>query len=124
MHIRYVSARARRAAVKHYDRLVREAVVVPPQRELTHMVKSGDTLSELAERYQTLVKRIVDGNSLPSTMIRIGQRLTIREPVDIRAARAEVVVPRRRLPKRNEARKAQPPAPARLTKRWAKGSRS
>lgn len=45
---------------------------------LTHKVKSGDTVWDLARKYNTSVKKIIDANNLGSNaMIRIGQSLTI-----------------------------------------------
>lgn len=42
-----------------------------------HIVTSGDTLSEIANRYQVSVKAIQHYNQLGSTSIRIGQRIKI-----------------------------------------------
>src|SRR5690625_3788712 len=45
---------------------------------LTHKVESGDTVWDLARKYDTSVKKIIDANDLGSNaMIRIGQSLTI-----------------------------------------------
>ena len=43
----------------------------------THVVKSGETLSHLAQRYSTSVARIKSTNGLKSDRIRIGQTLRI-----------------------------------------------
>lgn len=45
--------------------------------EVNHMVKSGDTLSHLAQRYGTTVDAIMDRNNLRSDMIMAGQNLVI-----------------------------------------------
>ena len=42
-----------------------------------YVIASGDTLSEIAKKYNVSVKQIVQANKLSSTSIRIGQTLTI-----------------------------------------------
>ncbi|MGM0562715.1 MAG: LysM peptidoglycan-binding domain-containing protein [Pseudomonadota bacterium] len=42
-----------------------------------HRVGSGDTLSEIAQKYHTTVREIRQNNSLSGAMIRVGQRLRI-----------------------------------------------
>lgn len=99
MHVRFVSPKARRLGVEHYDRLVTLGLVVPERREITHQVKKGDTLSGIAARYKVKVDRILELNHLSSTVIRLGQKLVLEQAVDLRGARDRVVVPQRRLPK-------------------------
>ena len=43
-----------------------------------HKVKSGDTLSEIAEKYRTSVKKIKKLNNLRNNTIRIGQKIRVR----------------------------------------------
>ncbi|ATZ72917.1 N-acetylmuramoyl-L-alanine amidase [Idiomarina sp. X4] len=47
------------------------------QNNFTYTVKSGDSLSVLAQRYNTTVKAIKAENSLRSNVLKIGQKLTI-----------------------------------------------
>ncbi|MBJ7266323.1 MULTISPECIES: N-acetylmuramoyl-L-alanine amidase [Idiomarina] len=47
------------------------------QSSFTYTVKSGDSLSVLAQRYNTTVKAIKSENSLASNTLKIGQKLTI-----------------------------------------------
>jgi len=47
------------------------------QESIEYVVKSGDSLSVLAERYGTTVNAIKRTNNLTSSMLRIGQKLTI-----------------------------------------------
>ena len=47
------------------------------QESIEYVVKSGDSLSVLAERYGTTVNAIKRENNLTSSMLRIGQKLTI-----------------------------------------------
>lgn len=98
MHVRFVSAKARRAAVKVYDELVASGLVSPGVAAITHEVVKGDTLSQLAERYKCSVGTIQKLNGLSSTVIKIGQRLTLQKAVDVRGAREAVYQPARRLP--------------------------
>ena len=98
MHIRFVSPIARRRGVQAYDRLVEQGHIVPPSRHVEHVVVAGDTLSEVAVRYGTTVEALQKTNQLGSTVIKLGQKLTITERVDIKGARDPVVVPKRRLP--------------------------
>ena len=55
-----------------------------------YVVKKGDTLSQIAKRYGTTVKKLKNSNNLKSDMIRIGQILTVpsvsREVAVIRKA--------------------------------------
>jgi penicillin-insensitive murein endopeptidase len=98
MHVRFVSPKARRAAVAAYDRLVATGAVQPRVAATEHRVSAGDTLSELAEVYKTTVARIQERNGLKSTLIKLGQKLTIQQRVDLRGARDAVVIPPRRRP--------------------------
>ena len=52
----------------------------PTPAVVAYKVVSGDTLSGLAARYGTTVKAIMDANGLTSTVLRIGQPLTIPLP--------------------------------------------
>lgn len=47
------------------------------QSSFTYTVKSGDSLSVLAQRYNTTVKAIKAENNLGSSVLKIGQKLTI-----------------------------------------------
>ena len=49
-----------------------------PKKKI-YIVKSGDTLSEIAEEYRTSVTRIKRWNNLRSDAIRIGQKLVIKK---------------------------------------------
>ena len=47
------------------------------QNSFTYTVKSGDSLSVLAQRYNTTVKAIKTENNLRSNVLKIGQKITI-----------------------------------------------
>lgn len=49
--------------------------------ELTHKVKSGETLSSIARSYNLSYKKIKEANNLKSNSIRVGQKLVI--PVEV-----------------------------------------
>jgi membrane-bound lytic murein transglycosylase D len=63
------------------ERLAREITSVPPTERLVyerHSVRRGETLAAIAHRYGTTVRAVQDANQLGrSTMIRVGQTLTI-----------------------------------------------
>jgi membrane-bound lytic murein transglycosylase D len=65
--------------------LAREAVAAEDRRaeirrsvSATHRVRSGETLSEIAERYRVSVSQLKSWNGLRGNTIRVGQRLRIR----------------------------------------------
>jgi LysM repeat protein/murein endopeptidase len=98
MHVRFVSPYSRRRGVELYDQLVEQGHIEPPSREVAHIVEKGDTLIGIAKRNGTTVAAIQKANDLESTVIKIGQKLTLRERRDVPGARDRVVVPPRRLP--------------------------
>ncbi len=51
-----------------------------PVRMVTHVVKSGDSLFNIANRYGVTTKKIQEVNKLTSFNIAVGQSLTIPEP--------------------------------------------
>jgi hypothetical protein len=98
MHVRFVSAEARRLGAELYDRLVREGHIKAPRAALRHRVVRGDTLSKLARRYRTRVARLRELNKLKSTRIQAGQSLLIAPEVVLRGAKDAVRLPPRRRP--------------------------
>jgi membrane-bound lytic murein transglycosylase D len=51
-----------------------------PVRVVTHVVKNGDSLFNIASRYGVTTKKIQEVNKLKSSNIAVGQSLTISEP--------------------------------------------
>ena len=49
----------------------------PAHKNIQHVIKSGDTLSEIAERYNVPLSKLRAANGLRNDAIRIGQRLKI-----------------------------------------------
>ena len=98
MHVRFVSQYSRRRGVELYDQLVAQGHITPPVHEVVHEVVRGDTLLGLARKYQTTVPAIQAANGLDTVTIKVGQKLTMKERVDIPGAHETVRVPPRRLP--------------------------
>ena len=48
-----------------------------PARQVSHVITRGDTLSEIAERYNVSMSAIKSANKLSSNQVRIGQTLKI-----------------------------------------------
>jgi membrane-bound lytic murein transglycosylase D len=57
-----------------------------PVRVVTHVVKNGDSLFNIASRYGVTTKKIQEVNKLKSLNINVGQSLTISEPTKTAAA--------------------------------------
>jgi len=111
MHIRFFSPAAQRRGVDLYDKLVRQGHIQPPTRELEHEVGPGDNLIRLAHRYNVSVEAIQRLNGLDGTVIKVGQKLKVRERVDLRGARDPVVIPPRLLPPAAPATEVRAPRP-------------
>lgn len=58
--------------------MVKPAIVVVEEKEIIHLVKSGDTLSHLAKKYNVSISDIQKWNKLKGDLIKIGQKLIIR----------------------------------------------
>jgi penicillin-insensitive murein endopeptidase len=98
VHLRFFNPIAQQRGRQSYDRLVAQGHIKLPFQRITHTVASGDTLSELAQRYHTTVEQLSSANQLEGTKIRVGQRLVVQQRRQLRGARDPVVVPPRRLP--------------------------
>ena len=48
-----------------------------PAQQVSHVISRGDTLSEIAERYNVSMSAIKSANKLSGNTVRVGQRLTI-----------------------------------------------
>ena len=61
---------------------VATVMLVPASEPIVHLVRSGDTLAAIAQRYGTSVQALMTLNHLTSTVIFVGQRLVIAtEPI-------------------------------------------
>ena len=70
----------------------------PPVYTVSHVVRSGQTLGQLAAQYGTSVRAIQQANGLPSTQIRVGRVLQIPRRGAPAPVSEPLVVPRRLLP--------------------------
>lgn len=55
-------------------------VTQPELNAITYVVKAGDTLSEIAQAYNSTAEQLADDNDLSSQDVRVGQKLTIYPP--------------------------------------------
>ncbi|MCC5855174.1 MAG: N-acetylmuramoyl-L-alanine amidase [Idiomarina sp.] len=62
---------------EHFVRHPIDGTILANQRIRTHVVARGESLSTLAQRYNTTVQAIVQHNNLRGTTIRVGQELQI-----------------------------------------------
>jgi LysM repeat protein len=98
MHVRFVSPIARERGRFAYESLVQQGHISVPSKELVHEVIKGDSLSQIAEQYKTTVDELTKLNKLESNVIKVGQKLTIKQRVDLRAALDPIVIPPRHSP--------------------------
>jgi LysM repeat protein len=98
MHVRFVSPIARERGRYAYESLVQQGHIQTPSKELVHEVVKGDSLSQIAETYKTTVDELTKLNKLDSNVIKVGQKLTIKQRVDLRAALDPIVIPPRHVP--------------------------
>ena len=74
---------------KEREERARKAAAKPRTSILSHTVEKGDTIFNLAQRYNTTIPAIVKANDLPSKRIKIGQTLkvpTSKPPEEKKAA--------------------------------------
>lgn len=95
-HVRFYNPRAQELG----RRIAPLLALQPDQNRLVHRVRSGDTLGAIALRYGSSVSAIQRASGLRSTLLRIGQVLTVplRGPCTQCPIPPPVVVPPRRLP--------------------------
>jgi LysM repeat protein len=61
-------------------------VIQPEVEVITYTVKRGDTLSEIAQAYNTTTEQLLEDNALATEAVRVGQELHIYPPADTLAA--------------------------------------
>lgn len=96
-HVRFYSPVAQELGRRAFPLLVQAQILEPPVYTVRHVARRGQTIGQLAERYGTSVRAIMDANRLATNRLRAGKRYRI----PVRAAVAvgqPVVVPRRALP--------------------------
>ena len=63
--------------VSGYQEYLKETLTTNNKKKVYHTVKTGDSLSEIAEMYKTSIKNIKRWNGLRNDIIKIGQKLEI-----------------------------------------------
>lgn len=53
-----------------------------PEDYYTHYVQSGETLSQLARRFETIPDSLIFWNELDNTTLRIGDKLLVKKPIE------------------------------------------
>ncbi len=97
IHVRFYSPKAQARARRAYPLLVKHGLIKPPTYYVTHKVKKGETLAQLARRYHTTVQAIQRANGLRSTLIQAKKEYRIPRHGGV-AASGALVLPPRRLP--------------------------
>jgi len=97
-HVRFYNAVAQELGRRAHPLLVKAGVMPPPVYTVPHVVRSGQTLGQLAARYGTSVRAIQQVNGLSSTQIRVGRALQIPQRGAPAPVSEPIVVPRRLLP--------------------------
>ena len=97
-HVRFYSPVAQELGRRVYPMLIQANKIKPPVFTVPHLVRNGETLGHLAQRYGTSIRAIQQANGLATTQIRAGR--SYRIPLRGVAAPSEkpLVVPARLLP--------------------------
>ncbi len=96
-HVRFYNAVAQELGRRAHPLLVKAGVMPPPVYTVSHVVRTGQTLGQLAARYGTSVRAIQQVNGLASTQLRVGRVLQIPRRGAPAPASEPIVVPRRLL---------------------------
>jgi penicillin-insensitive murein endopeptidase len=96
-HVRFYNAVAQELGRRAHPLLVKAGIMTPPVYTVSHVVRSGQTLGQLAARYGTSVRAIQQVNGLQSTQIRAGRVLQIPRRGAPAPVSEPIVVPRRLL---------------------------
>jgi LysM repeat protein len=97
-HVRFFNPVAQELGRRAHPLLVKAGVMPPPVYTVSHVVRSGQTLGQLAAQYGTSVRAIQQANGLPSAQIRVGRVLQIPRRGAPAPVSEPLVVPRRLLP--------------------------
>jgi len=96
-HVRFYNPVAQELGRRAHPLLVELDIMKPPVHTVKHVARSGQTLGQIAARYGTSVRAIMQANGLKTTQIRAGRAYRI--PVRSAAPPSEpLVVPARLLP--------------------------
>jgi penicillin-insensitive murein endopeptidase len=97
-HVRFYNPVAQELGRRAHPLLVKAHLMSPPVYTVTHVVRSGETLGQIAARYGTSVRAIQQVNGLGTTQIRAGRALQIPRSGAPAPVSEPIVVPRRLLP--------------------------
>jgi LysM repeat protein len=97
-HVRFYNAVAQELGRRAHPLLVKLDIMSPPVYTVSHVVRSGQTLGQLASRYGTSVRAIMQVNGLSTTQIRVGRALQVPMRGAPGPVSEPIVVPRRLLP--------------------------
>jgi hypothetical protein len=93
MHVRFASPVARERGRREYRNLVRQGRIRLSEREVEHVVRAGESLLDLANRYRTSIASIRELNRLSlAPTISPGQKLAILERLPIAGALAPITI--------------------------------
>jgi penicillin-insensitive murein endopeptidase len=97
LHVRFYNPLAQETGRRSYEILIKKRILSPPTYFVRHKAKSGDTLSELAQKYHVPAKTIQQLNGLKNEVLKIDREYRIPQSGGVRAA-PRVAVPARRIP--------------------------
>jgi hypothetical protein len=97
-HVRFFNAVAQELGRRAHPLLVQMNIMSPPVYTVRHVVKTGQTIGQLAARYGTSVRAIQQANGLRTTQLRAGRAYTIPMRGSAAPKTEPVVVPQRMLP--------------------------
>ena len=96
-HVRFFNPVAQELGRRAHPLLVKAGIIPPPVYTVSHVVREGQTLGQLAARYGTTVRAIQQVNGLASTQIRAGRVLQIPRSGAPAPVSEPITVPRRLL---------------------------
>ncbi len=97
-HVRFYNPVAQELGRRAYPLLVEAEVVPKPVYSVRHVVRSGQTMGQIAARYGTTTRAIMQANGLRSTVWRAGRAYRIPVKAARVATTEAVVIPPRLLP--------------------------
>ncbi|HMA91836.1 MAG TPA: penicillin-insensitive murein endopeptidase [Polyangiaceae bacterium] len=80
LHLRFFNPIAQETGRLLMPLMVERKMVAPPQRLVTHVARSGDTLAKLAARYSTTMQAIREANSMKTYQLVAGASYRIPVP--------------------------------------------
>jgi penicillin-insensitive murein endopeptidase len=95
LHVRFYNPIAEETARRCYNALVQHKKMLPMRYNVTHKVKKGDTLSEIAKKYGTTVAALMRANGLKKSAIQANKTYFIPRSGPAAPATPTEVPPRR-----------------------------